>query len=106
MCPKFGDLMAEICRYETNIFWLDGKRDFSAIRGVGSTLLEAIAKIYPQILNYSKGVDLVREHERVVIVIKVDPRFLEQFPQSALPILQIVSRTVGTTSSRVRDYLR
>lgn len=47
--------MAEICRYETNIFWLDGKRDSSVVRGVGTTLLEAIEKKYPQILNYSKG---------------------------------------------------
>lgn len=97
--------MAEICRYETNIFWLDGKQDSSTIRGVGSTLLDAIAKKYPQILGYSKGVDLVKKHEHVVIVVKVDPKFLEQFPESAHSILKIVSKTVGTTSSKVRKLL-
>lgn len=98
--------MAEICRYETNIFWSDDTHKTPAVvRGVASALLDALVKTHPQILNYSKEAVLVKEHERVVIVIQANPEFLKQFPESAHSILKIVSKTVGTTSSKVRKLL-
>lgn len=98
--------MGVLCTYETNIPFEKVLRNSRTAKNI---LLKAIAKKYPTFNTYGSGVDFVKSvGGNTVVQIKEGKHawgseyFSDTFPNAPHAILQIISKTIGTTSSAFR----